>query len=358
MIIDKIDLVNFKNYESLKLDFHSKINFIFGKNGVGKTNILDAIHYLSFSKSYLKNLDKLNIKYGELFFSIKGTFNINNFNHNVFLGYDHNRGKVIKVDDQICDKFSDHIGKFPIVITSPYDSNLILNFSETRRRFIDILISQIDNIYLNNLIIYKKLLKQRNSLLKNKIINKDDLSIYDEKLSKTSNYIFLKRKEVINILNQKVSYYYSAISNDNEELIDIIYKSQLFDSDLISLLTKNFNKDQILNHTTSGIHRDDIEFNLKNKLFKRNASQGQQKSLILALKFSEFDILNENLKLQPLILIDDLFDKLDESRIKNILSLLHNNFNQIILTDTNDFRVNKLLNDLKINANSIFIKKD
>ena len=357
MNIEKISLVNFKNHESINLDFDNKLNFIFGENGVGKTNILDSIYYLSFTKSFLKNIDKSNVKYGELFFSIKGTFLINNFRNEVFLGFDSKKNKIIKVNDKICEKFSKHIGKFPIVITSPYDSSLILNFSETRRRFIDLLISQFDNIYLNNLVIYKKLLKQRNSLLKNKIVHKDDLSIYDEKLSKTANYIFLKRQEIIQSLNKKASNYYKAISNCNDEIVDILYKSQLYDSDLISLFKKNINKDQILNHTSSGIHRDDIEFNLKNNAFKKNASQGQQKSLILSLKFAEFDILKEKLNLNPLILIDDLFDKLDENRIKNILVLLNKNFNQVILTDTNDNRTKKFLNDLKLNANSIYIKK-
>ena len=353
MRIESINLVNFKNHETLNLNFHKRINFILGNNGIGKTNILDAIHYLSFCKSFQKNPDRINVKYGELFFSIRGVFNKNELNQEVYLAFDQKRLKKIKVDDQFCEKFSDHIGRFPIVMTTPFDSSLILNFSDTRRKFMDILICQMDSIYLHKIIIYRKLLKQRNILLKNKNVHEDDITIYDSRLHDISKYIFNKRKEIINTLREKVCYYYREISNGED--VDLVYKSQLFDEELDSLLKKNFQKDKILHYTSCGIHRDDIDFFLKNNTFKKNASQGQQKSLILALKFAEFDILKEKLNFNPLLLIDDLFDKLDEHRIKKIMLLIQNNFGQVILTDTNSIRVKNILNELKIDANSIII---
>ena len=353
MKIESINLVNFKNYESLNLKFNKRINFILGNNGIGKTNILDAIHYLSFSKSFQKNVDRLNIKYGESFFSIRALFQKNELRQEVYLGFDQKRLKKIKVNDQFCERFSDHIGKFPVVMNTPFDSSLILDFSAVRRKFIDMLICQMDNIYLQKIMIYKRLLKQRNLLLKNKKINQDDITIYDERLSQTSLFIFKKRKEIINILREKVCYYYKIIS-DNEE-VDLVYNSQLFEDELIFLLKKNLQKDQILNYTSCGVHRDDIDFFLKKNTFKKNASQGQQKSLILALRFAEFDILKENLNFNPLLLIDDLFDKLDENRIKKILLLIQNNFGQVFLTDTNKNRVNDILNQLEIEADCILI---
>ncbi len=353
MKIESLNLVNFKNYDNLNLQFNKRVNFILGNNGVGKTNILDAIHYLSFSKSFQKNIDRLNVKYGELFFSIRGFFYKNKLKQEVYLAFDEKRMKKIMVDNQVCEKFSNHIGKFPIVMTTPFDTNLILDSSETRRKFIDVLISQMDNVYLRNIIIYRKLLKQRNLLLKSKNISEEDITIYDQKLNETSTFIFNKRREIINILREKVCYYYKIISDDED--VDLAYKSQLFEDSLASLLQKNFQKDQILNYTSCGIHRDDIDFFLKKNPFKKTGSQGQQKSLILALKFAEFDILKETLNFNPLLLIDDLFDKLDEHRIKKIMFLIKNNFGQIILTDTNNNRVNNILVELDMDANCITI---
>tara|TARA_Y100001978_G_scaffold201928_1_gene221488 strand:+ start:1717 stop:2826 length:1110 start_codon:yes stop_codon:yes gene_type:complete len=362
MKLKTLNLVNFKNYTEVDFKFSDKINFFLGNNGVGKTNILDSIHYLSFSKSYFNHIDSLNIKYGELFFSINSKFLINNLSYKTYLAYEKNKLKVIRVNDEVCEKFSSHIGKFPIIISTPLDSNLILGSAETRRKFIDILICQFDKIYLNHLINYKRLIKQRNILLKQffkkKYFSKDDIEIYNDQLVVSGNYIFNKRKEIINLLKDKILGYYNSLLSYNEN-IDIVYKSQLSENSFSDLLNKNIEKDKILCYTSSGIHRDDIDFFINGLSMKKTGSQGQQKSFTLSLKFAEFELLKKMIGFKPLFLIDDLFDKLDKGRVSSIISFIStNDFGQIFITDTDLERIKLIIRNTELDFKFFSIKNN
>ncbi len=362
MILSSLSLINFKNYQEINFDLSDKINFFLGLNGAGKTNILDSIHYLSFSKSYFNHIDSFNIRKGDSFFSISAEFKKHTIHYKTYLAYERSKGKVIRVNDEICQKFSEHIGKFPIVISTPLDSNLILGSGEMRRKFLDVLISQFDKIYLNNLINYKRLIKQRNILLKQfskkNYFSKEDLDIYNEKIIKTGSYVFEKRKGIIGLLRERVLFYYKLISSSQEH-IDIEYKSQLHNNAFSSLLSKNIEKDRVLCYTSSGVHRDDVDFLINNTSLKKSGSQGQQKSFILALKFAEFELLKNMINFKPIFLIDDLFDKLDKKRVLNIMSLIANNdFGQIFITDTDLERINAILKERNLEYKCFFIEKN
>jgi len=362
MILNSLNLINFKNYEEINFNFSKKMNFFLGSNGAGKTNILDSIHYLSFSKSYFNHIDSLNIKQGEPFFSISSVFKKNNINYKTYLAYEKNKSKVIRVNDEVCDKFSSHIGKFPIIMSTPLDSNLILGSAEMRRKFIDVLICQFDIVYLKNLINYKRLIKQRNSLLKQfsrkKYFSIDDLNIYNKKLLEAGSYIYKKREEIIALLKNKVLNYYNSISS-YQETININYKSQLHNESFSNLMQKNLEKDRILCYTSSGIHRDDIDFLINNYSMRKTGSQGQQKSFVLALKFAEFELLKSKINFKPLFLIDDLFDKLDKNRVLSIISFItKNDFGQIFITDTDLDRIKLIIKNINVDYKYFLIKND
>lgn len=357
MILNSLNLINFKNYDEINFEFSEKINFFLGNNGAGKTNILDSIHYLSFSKSYFNHIDSLNIKHKESFFSISSVFTKNNINYKAYLAYEKNKSKIIRVNDEVCEKFSSHIGEFPIIISTPLDSNLILGSAEMRRKFIDVLICQFDKVYLNKLMNYKRLIKQRNMLLKQSFSN-DDIEMYNEKLTESGSYIFNKRKEIIDLLKNKVLNYYNSISSYTE-LVDIEYKSQLHNDSFSNLLLKNLEKDRFLCYTSSGIHRDDINFLINNSYMRKSGSQGQQKTFLLALKFAEFELLKSMINFKPLFLIDDLFDKLDKNRVFSIISFItKNDFGQIFITDTDLDRIKLIIKELNVNYKYFFINNN
>ena len=362
MILNSLNLINFKNYEEINFKFSENINFFLGKNGAGKTNILDSIHYLSFSKSYFNHIDSLNIKKNESFFSISSVFNKKNISYKTYLAYEKNKSKVIRVNGEVCDKFSSHIGKFPIIISTPFDSNLILGSGELRRKFIDVLICQFDKVYLNNLILYKHLIKQRNKLLKQfqkkNYFSKDDIEIYNIKLVETGTYIHKKRNEIINLLKSKIFSYYSSIYPNNET-INIEYKSQLNKGSFYDLLESNLEKDRILCYSSTGVHRDDIDFFINDSSMKKSGSQGQQKSFLLALKFAEFEILKSMLNFKPLFLIDDLFDKLDKNRVASIISfIMKKDFGQIFITDTDLERIKLIVGKMNIDYKFFYIENN
>ena len=362
MILNSLNLINFKNYEEISFNFSEKINFFLGTNGAGKTNILDSIHYLSFCKSYFNNIDFISVKQGESFFSISSIFKKNDINYKAFLAYERGKSKVIRVNDEVCDKFSSHIGRFPIIVSTPLDANLIFGSGEIRRKFIDVLICQFDKIYLNNLIIYKRLIKQRNTLLKQFFkknnFSQEDLEIYNEKIIESGSYIYNKRKEIINLLKNKILSYYNSISSYHET-VDIEYKSQLHNDSFFNLLSKNLEKDRILCYTSSGVHRDDINFLINNSSMKKTGSQGQQKSFVLALKFAEFELLKSMINFKPLFLIDDLFDKLDKNRVASIITFLStNDFGQIFITDTDLERIKLIIKTMNVDYKYFLIKNN
>ncbi|MBL31967.1 MAG: DNA replication and repair protein RecF [Flavobacteriales bacterium] len=351
MILKLISLVNFKNHETLKLDFSNHVNCFLGDNGVGKTNLLDSIYYLSFCKSYYNSFESENIKYGEKFFMIKGNFMDNRgieVEVNISLK---GKQKQIKFNDKKYDKLSEHIGKIPLVIITPLDSNLILGGGDERRRFINKLLSQLDKEYLFHLMSYNKILKHRNTLLKSGqsvSLNQDLLSTYDQKLCDFGNKIYLKRKECVSRIIDSVQNYYNFIS-DKKEHVNLLYKSDLNETKFEDLLLKNRVKDQALMFTSGGVHRDDFIFTLNSHSLKKSGSQGQQKTFLIALKFAYFDLLKSSLGITPLLLLDDIFDKLDHNRVEKIIRILNKNeFGQIFITDTSFQRIDSIID--KVNS--------
>ena len=350
--LHSISLTQFKNYNNRSFQFNERIVGICGNNGVGKTNLLDAVHYLCFTKSYFTR-DTLNIQNGQQGFRVDGELEVSAKKEKAVCILRETGKKEFSVNEAGYEKFSEHIGRYPCVIIAPDDIQIITDGSEERRRFLDALFSQIDKDYLQHLINYNKILLQRNSLLKsfyetgNK--NLSLLDVLDEQLLKPGNYIFEKRKQFLISFLPEVKHLYLEISKQEEET-ELYYQSELNQCSFTELLHLNRQRDIAAQRTTGGIHRDDLVFNLTGQLFKNIASQGQRKSLLFALKLAEMDVLKENKGFAPLLLLDDVFEKLDEDRITNLLHrvCIENN-GQVFITDTNEERLSQHLNVLFLN---------
>ena len=347
MFLKELSLTNYKNFESLKFSFDTKIICFVGLNGVGKTNILDSIYHLSYTKSYFNPIPSQNIKHGETFFFISGRYMIHDKEENILVSLKKGDKKIIKRNNKLYKKFSDHIGKIPLVLISPDDRNLIIEGSETRRKFIDGIISQTDKEYLNNLIDYNKTLKQRNALLKMFYDNSESIrktiDIYDRQLSSDAQKIYDKRREFLNEFIPIFKSRYKELSNDKEN-VEIKHSSDISpDQNLYKLLKNSLEKDLRFQYTTKGIHKDDLNLNLENFPIKKYGSQGQQKTFLIAMKLAQFDYLSK-LDSKPILLLDDIFDKLDDSRVKQIINLVNQEkFNQIFISDTNKTRSENII---------------
>lgn len=342
MYLKNISLFNYKNFSEANFEFDSKINCFVGKNGIGKTNVLDAIYHLSYGKSYFNPLAVQNIRHGEEFFVIDGEFEKNDRNEQIVCSLKKGQKKILKRNGKQYDKFSDHIGFIPLVIISPADRDLIVEGSETRRRFIDSVISQLDASYLQQLIQYQKILNQRNALLKyfavNYVFDTDTLSIYNEQLTGLGQAIFEKRKQFLEDFIPIFNQHHQAITG-SEETVQLVYHSQLYENDLLTLLQENINKDRALQYTSVGIHKDDLSFEIDHYPIKKFGSQGQQKSFLIALKLAQFEFVKELSGEKPILLFDDIFDKLDETRVEKIIEMVNNdNFGQLFISDTHPER--------------------
>lgn len=347
MLLKKLSLINYKNFDSKTFEFNSKINCLVGNNGIGKTNVLDAVYHLSFGKSYFNPVASQNIRHGEEFFVVDGEFEKNNRNEKIICSLKKGQKKIIKRNGKAYEKFSDHIGFLPLVIVSPADRDLITEGSNTRRKFIDSVISQSDKVYLKNLISYNKTLSQRNSLLKyfalNSTFDNDTLSIYNDQLDTFGKYIFKAREEFLDIFIPIFKNRYEVISG-GKETVHLKYESHLFDNDLKILLEQNINKDRALQYTSVGIHKDDLGFEIENYAIKKFGSQGQQKSFLIALKLAQFDFIKQQAEVNPILLLDDIFDKLDENRVSQIIKLVNNDgFGQIFISDTHADRTEAVI---------------
>ena len=384
--LQHISLVQFKNYRNQSFSFPERITAICGKNGVGKTNLLDAIHYLCFTKSYFTRLDVHNVQQGNNGFRIEGKFHLydnpDSFREEKALCILRETGrKEFSVNDDAYDKFSQHIGRYPCVVIAPDDAELITGDSKERRKFLDALLCQLDAAYLQHLIVYKKILEQRNSLLKSfadtGVRNFELLDVLDEQLIIPGNYIFNKRSEFLNSflpvakkLYHEISRQLTDVNSPNEiltkqgamvgkEVVKLLYESQLTKATFSALLKINRVKDCLAQRTTSGIHRDDLVIHLNDQPFKNIASQGQRKSLLFALKLAEMEILKQEKKFAPLLLLDDVFEKLDEERISNLLHrVCVENKGQVFITDTNRDRLLLHLDNLSVNFQLIILEDD
>ena len=350
MFLQSIQLSNFKNFNEIQFELSPKINAFVGRNGVGKTNVLDAVHYLALTKSYLNFSDVQNINFEEDYFSIEGNFMKNELEEIVFCGVQKEKAKVFKRNAKQYERISDHIGLFPVVMISPYDLDLIKEGSDVRRKFMDNIISQSNKEYLQNLIRYNRVLNQRNSLLKfffqNQTFDKISLEIYDDEMAELGKFIFQQRKEFIEAFLPIFSHYYQILSQGNES-VQIRYESDLEEIPMDILLKESLPKDRVAQFTTKGIHKDDLKFTLMNYPVKKFGSQGQQKSYLIALKLAQFELMKNYLKITPLLLLDDIFDKLDEVRVEQLINLVNEEkFGQIFISDTHPERTENVVQQI------------
>lgn len=352
MYIKNIELANFNNYETTRVVFHNEVNALTGMNGMGKTNMLDAVYYLCIGKSYFSSGDKYVVRKGETFFRCKGEFDVKDEKEIVEIKVTPGKTKEIVLSGKKRERLSDHIGKFPCVIIAPIDIQLMLEGSEERRKFLDNTVMQFDRSYVDAVLAYNRLLKQRNATLKGFA----EKHFYDQRLIdsisvgmyKPAKMIFEMRQSLIEELSPIFDNYYKIISGDSESC-NIGYSSKLKENTLEKLFAKNSDRDKYLCRTSQGIHKDDITLTMNGESLKNFASQGQLKSVILALKLAQYEILstkNDNL---PILILDDIFDKLDRNRVEHLLSIVaQDSIGQVFISDTNEDRVPELLNKLKV----------
>ncbi len=347
MILKSLSLINYKNFESEAFEFDSKINCFVGNNGVGKTNVLDAIYHLSFGKSYFNPITSQNINHNADFFVIDGIYDKKEREEKVVVSAKKGQKKVIKRNAKVYERFADHIGFLPLVIISPADRDLITEGSDVRRKFIDGVISQSDKKYLSNLISYNQVLSQRNALLKyfaaNNTFDQATLSVYNDQLEAYGQPIFEKRNRFLERFAPIFQERYEAISGGTEK-VTLTYESALKDRPLKHLLTNALSKDRGLQYTSVGIHKDDLQFDINGYAVKKFGSQGQQKSYLIALKLAQFDFIKQESNVSPILLLDDIFDKLDESRVAHIIELVNSNdFGQLFISDTHPERTENIV---------------
>jgi DNA replication and repair protein RecF len=362
MYLRKLSVTNFKSYIQDEFVFSDKINCFVGNNGVGKTNLLDAIHYLSFCKSYFNPLDSQNIRHNEDFFVVNGTCITNENSADQFqVIQKRNHRKKMVVNKKEYDRLADHIGRFPLVMISPYDRDLINDGSEQRRKYIDSVISQFDRLYLDDLISYQKVLNQRNILLKTfaekNFFDVSQLEIWDEQLITSGRKIYEKRKVFLEKFVPVFRHYFSFISGA-EENVDIKYVSQLAENDFSQILKDALQRDKAAQFTTCGIHKDDLELLISGYPVKKFGSQGQQKSFVIAIKLAQFDYTSSIKGYKPVILLDDVFDKLDDMRVEQLINLVsENNFGQVFITDTSEDRIRRIFDKIPIDHKIFTIQR-
>lgn len=350
MHLKTLSLVNFKNYEQVDIPLSAKINCFVGENGVGKTNLLDAVHYLSLCKSNLNPVDSQNIRYEKEFMVVQGVFERKGKEENIYCGIRKQKKKQFKRNQKEYSKLSEHIGLIPLVMISPVDAILINGGSEERRKFINGVIAQYSRVYLENLIQYNRALTQRNRLLRDfgaaRNFDREMLEGWDEQLIRYGEPIYEERKRFVNELLPVFNSFYSHVSG-NREQVTLTYQAHLHDSGFREGLKTSIEKDRIIQYTTFGIHKDDMGMNLGGYSLKKSGSQGQQKTYLVALKLAEFEFIRKLTEIPPILLLDDIFDKFDAGRVKHIIRLVaENQFGQIFITDTNEQRLQGILQEI------------
>ena len=350
MWLKRISILNYKNLEQAELAFSRKMNCIIGKNGMGKTNLMDAVYYLSFCKSATNPIDSQNIRHEQDFFVLQGFYETEGGDpEEVYCGLKRRQKKQFKRNKKEYTRLSDHIGLIPLVMVSPADTLLIAGGSEERRRFMDVVISQFDREYLDALIRYNKALVQRNTLLKAELEPDEELmNVWEEMMASTGEVVFRKRQQFIEEFIPIFQSYYSYISQNQEE-VKLSYQSHAAEGDLLALLRANRQRDRVMGYSLKGIHKDDLIMQLGEFPMKREGSQGQNKTYLIALKLAQFEFLKRTGSgTTPLILLDDIFDKLDALRVEQIVKLVAgDNFGQIFITDTNRDHLDRILKKIE-----------
>lgn len=360
MYLQKIKLSNFKNYELQSVEFSTKVNCIVGLNGMGKTNLLDSIYYICMCKSHFGITDSFVKRHESKFIRIEGQFKKGKKRFKTVAKIIPKEKKEFELNGVVYDKLADHIGTFPVVMITPFDLELVLEGSEIRRKFLDNTLSQIDGEYLNALIQYNRILRQRNATLKkfgeSGRVDEGLLDIFDDQLVAPAQLIHEKRTHFSELFIPVFQEYYKIISSDQEQ-VSYTYRSQLKEQNFKELLKGNRQKDVILQRSTIGVHKDDLQFKIENFPLKKFASQGQTKSFILALKLAQYDLLKKEKNCPPLLLLDDIFDKLDAKRVEHLLKLLfEKDFGQIFFTDTHEDRLSVILDKLEIEHKQFVVK--
>jgi len=350
MYLKSVSLLNFKNIGEAEVSFSPRINCFVGNNGVGKTNLLDAIHYLCLCKSYFNPVDTQNIFHNREFAVIQGLFTKDKQSDEVLCSIHHNKSKVFKKNKKEYEKLAHHIGLFPVVMISPEDSALIMEGSEERRKFLNSVISQYDKHYLEDMISYNKLLSHRNKLLKDfqtsGKFDEEILKVYDDQMILPAERIFARRKEYTEKMIPIFRKYYHTIAPENEE-VELVYQSQLNGHNFAGLLMGSRGKDRAMQYTTQGIHKDDLLLNLNGYPMKKTGSQGQQKTFLVTLKLAQFDFIKAMNQNPPILLLDDVFDKFDETRVRQIIRLVSDDhFGQIFITHTDEHKMESILGDM------------
>jgi DNA replication and repair protein RecF len=352
MHVEKLSIVNFKNYRQVELELSPEINCFVGSNGAGKTNLLDAIHYLSMCRSYLNPIDSQNILFEEQFFVIQGLWVKESSSDQIYCGVKKGTKKVFKKNKVQYEKLAEHIGSYPSVMISPYDRNLITEGSELRRKWMDGIIAQFDRDFLNDLVKYGKVLDQRNALLKNMadfgFFNRENIEVWNEQLVTYGQRIFSARSAFLDEFISVFQKYYDDLS-DNKETVGLEFKSHLLEGDFLIQLKAAERQDHRKQYTTIGIHKDDLIFTINGHPVKKFGSQGQQKSYLIALKLAQFEWLTTHLNVKPVMLLDDIFDKLDNKRVGRLMELVSDNsFGQVLVTDTDEDRVKRIFDSINL----------
>jgi DNA replication and repair protein RecF len=361
MHLKTLSLLNFKNIRELRLEFGSGLNAFLGNNGEGKTNILDAIHYLSFCKSYFTTGDLQNISHGESYFALQGWFDSNDGELEIHCAQKKGQKKQFRKNKKEYERLSDHIGLLPLVMISPADTDLIIEGSEVRRRFVDTIISQYDKNYLDHLIDYNKVLQQRNALLKRfaetNTFSADLLDVWDFRLVELARAIHQKRREFLQEFVVLFSRYFRQISGGKEE-VGLEYKSDLNEGDFFATLKNSLSRDRAIEYTQVGIHKDDLVFIMDGYPVKKFGSQGQQKSFLISLKIAQYHYIQNRKGIAPILLLDDIFDKLDDTRIARLMEMVTApGFGQVFITDTQREKLPQMLESMQLESSIFYIRE-
>ncbi|MFT5581175.1 MAG: DNA replication and repair protein RecF [Psychromonas sp.] len=352
MHLKSLQLINFKNYEEAQVELIPNVNCFTGDNGSGKTNILDAVHYLSMCKSYLNAVDKQNIRFDQPFFVVQGMFETGEQDVQISCSVKVGSKKTFKRNKKEYEKLSEHIGQFPCVMISPYDRNLISEGSELRRKWMDGIIAQSNKEYLSDLQRYAKVIDQRNALLKNmyesRLFDKESIEVWDHQLEIYATKIYEVRLEFLKEFIPVFQRIYNEIG-DLEEEVSLEYKSQLHEATMSELILQYQKKDAYSQYTNAGTHKDDLLFTIRHNPVKKFGSQGQQKSFLIALRLAQFEWLKDHLNTIPIVLLDDIFDKLDNKRVQRLMHLVTDkSFGQVLVTDTNMDRLEEIFSEIEV----------